>query len=720
MEPKMNWYNDLKIKTKLLLGFVLVAFITGIVGFVGYNGIKTAGEAQDILATQDAPTLIYLNQIEVSLNFCVVAERGLINKRLFLNATVREAQFNAAKDGINKIMENWKLFELIPQNKDEIPVWKTFVEEFTKWKSKHDEVLRIAYDKLNLINSGVKDSDPQFSDIDNNMLVKALDSRAEYLAAKNSLEKLVNINWTDIQQMDKETDASRTTSTITLIIITLSGFALAIFSGFLIAQQLNKPITGVLAMAQELAKGHVKARATVNSKDELGVMALACNQVAIQLDALAGAMHQIEKGDLSVTVPVYDDEDALAPALNSISSTLRNLVNETNNLTEAAINGNLSSRGKIELFNGGYKEIILGVNSTMDAIAKPIDESSVVLAKLANGDLTTRMTGDYSGDFSKIKDSINSLAKSFGEAISEVSDAVQATASASNEISSSTEQMAAGAQEQSSQTNEVASAVEEMTKTILETTKNSGVAAEAAKNSGSIAKEGGRIVEETIDGMNRIAIVVNQSAETVQALGKSSDQIGEIIQVIDDIANQTNLLALNAAIEAARAGEQGRGFAVVADEVRKLAERTTKATKEIAVMIKQIQKDTSGAVLSILQGTKEVEKGKELANKAGDSLRQIITGAGEVVDMATQVAAASEEQSSAAEQISKNIEGISNVANESAAGVSQIARTAEDLSRLTTNLQNLISRFKINHATQNISAVKETKHLHAKNGNYPR
>ncbi|MHB9041660.1 MAG: methyl-accepting chemotaxis protein, partial [Melioribacteraceae bacterium] len=189
--------------------------------------------------------------------------------------------------------------------------------------------------------------------------------------------------------------------------------------------------------------------------------------------------------------------------------------------------------------------------------------------------------------------------------------------------------------------------------------------------------------------------VVKQSAETVQTLGKSSDQIGEIVQVIDDIADQTNLLALNAAIEAARAGEQGRGFAVVADEVRKLAERTTKATKEIATMIKQIQKDTEGAVQSMSRGTEEVEKGKVLADKAGQSLKQIISGAQDVVDMSTQVAAASEEQSSAAEQISKNIEAISNVTQESAAGVQQIARAAEDLNRLTVNLQELVLRFKI-------------------------
>ncbi len=186
----------------------------------------------------------------------------------------------------------------------------------------------------------------------------------------------------------------------------------------------------------------------------------------------------------------------------------------------------------------------------------------------------------------------------------------------------------------------------------------------------------------------------------------------EKLQVIDDIADQTNLLALNAAIEAARAGEQGRGFAVVADEVRKLAERTTKATKEIAEMIKQIQKDTSGAVSSMKLGTTEVEKGKLLAHKAGDSLSEIITGAEKVAEIINQVAAASEEQSGAAEHISKNIESISSVTQQSASGIQQIAHASEDLNRLTLNLQELVAQFKVDEDGSKLAVRTNGKLIH--------
>ena len=269
-----------------------------------------------------------------------------------------------------------------------------------------------------------------------------------------------------------------------------------------------------------------------------------------------------------------------------------------------------------------------------------------------------------------------------------------------------TEQMAANLQEQTVQTSEVASAIEEMTRTILESTKNSAAAASNANIAGKIAKDGGRIVDETVIGIKRISEVVEQAAATVTHLGKNSDQIGEIIQVIDDIADQTNLLALNAAIEAARAGEQGRGFAVVADEVRKLAERTTKATKEIASMIQQIQTDTNDAVVKIKEGTGEVDKGQDLVAKSGSTLKEIISATNKVIHEINQIASAAEEQSTTAEQISRSVESINNSARESSAGVHQTARAAEGLTRLTQNLETLLAKFKISE--KHNSQVKES------------
>ena len=174
--------------------------------------------------------------------------------------------------------------------------------------------------------------------------------------------------------------------------------------------------------------------------------------------------------------------------------------------------------------------------------------------------------------------------------------------------------------------------------------------------------------------------------------------------MINEIADQTNLLALNAAIEAARAGEQGRGFSVVADEVRKLAERTSKATKEIAVMINQIQTDTSNAVDSMKKGTEEVETGKVLADKAGIVLNDIIKEAEKVNDIAAQVASASEQQSISAEVISKNIVDISNVTQQSATGIEQISRSADSLNSINQKLESLINQFKFSNKNENYDA----------------
>jgi methyl-accepting chemotaxis protein len=499
-------------------------------------------------------------------------------------------------------------------------------------------------------------------------------------------------------QIDSMASSNRITTLIISALIFVIGLgAMQLF----FTKFIYKPIKDITSIADILSLGDVDVKIESNAFDEIGQLEKSFLSIIDTTKEQSQIAEMISNGDLYKEAKVKSEKDILSKSMNKVIETLRNLINEVGVLTKASTEGNLSQRGNIAKYNGGYKQIVQGINETLNVVIAPIKDGAIVLEQIAAGDLTVRVNSSYMGDHQLIVNSINSVAESLNNILLDVNEAISATASSANQISSSSEEMAAGSQEQSSQTSEVASAVEQMTKTIVETTKNSSSAAESAKKAGNIAQEGGKVVNETIEGMNRVAEVVKKSAETVQQLGKNSDQIGEIVQVIDDIADQTNLLALNAAIEAARAGEQGRGFAVVADEVRKLAERTTKATKEIAGMIRQIQKDTEGAVESMKLGTIEVEKGKELADKAGESLKEIITGASEVVNMATSVAAASEEQSSAAEQISKNIEAISTVTQQSAGGVQQIARAAEDLNKLTLNLQNLVSRFKLDNKKSN-------------------
>jgi methyl-accepting chemotaxis protein len=337
------------------------------------------------------------------------------------------------------------------------------------------------------------------------------------------------------------------------------------------------------------------------------------------------------------------------------------------------------------------------IGSLMRSIQSLIDYIrgfSEITQRMAEGDFTVQVTARSDRDV--LSKSFQTMISNLNGLIQQLRDSAHKLVGASNEIASSAEQMSKGSKDQSDQVNQISAAIEEMSATILESSRNAGEAKTAADRTAQTATGGGVIVSETLEGMQQIATVVLAASQSIGKLATSTSRIGEIIGVIDDIADQTNLLALNAAIEAARAGEQGRGFAVVADEVRKLAERTAKATGEVTSMIKGIQRETGEAVTGMEEGTIQVNQGRDLADRAGNSLSEIVTMVQQVTDMITQIATAAEEQASAAEQISKNIEHISTVTRETAIGSEQSAAVAEELSHQAESLQQIVGRFKVN------------------------
>lgn len=331
---------------------------------------------------------------------------------------------------------------------------------------------------------------------------------------------------------------------------------------------------------------------------------------------------------------------------------------------------------------------------TTRSITIPLKELVAANKRVAAGDLTFDISVTGSDEIGQLADSSRSVIKNMKEVLGQMADVSSQLAAASSQLQMTAGQMAAGAEEVVSQTNSVATASEEMAATSNDIARNCSMAAESSQQSTVSATRGVNVVQGTIAGMSLIAERVKQTAQTVENLGTCSEQIGEIVGTIEDIADQTNLLALNAAIEAARAGEQGRGFAVVADEVRALAERTTKATKEIAEMIKTIQSETRGAVSAMQEGVVEVENGTAASHESGKALDDILCQINEVTMQIHQIATAAEEQTAVTGEITMNVQQVTDVVSQTARGVNEIAHASTQLASNARLLQELVHRFK--------------------------
>jgi methyl-accepting chemotaxis protein len=350
-------------------------------------------------------------------------------------------------------------------------------------------------------------------------------------------------------------------------------------------------------------------------------------------------------------------------------------------------------RESLERMNATLAEAAERDRRSQQYLEKNVLEVLDAMERFSEGDLSVSLAVEHDDHIGRLRGGVNRAVTNIRSMVQQVRDVLDSTVNTVWKIQTDTNELARGAEEQISQTLLVSSAAQQMAQTVSGSASSISEASEIAQRSGAEAHEGGRIVRDTFAGMDEIVSTVGVSARTVEALGRSSEQIGAITRVIEQIADQTELLSLNAAIEAARAGRHGKTFAVVAQEVQRLAERTAQATSQIAKVIENNQREVETAVSAMSRVGGQVERGKELVDKAGTALDTIIGNAERMLACIQQVRASSEEQSSTTAHISENIETISQVTHNAVRGNQSIASSMQNLNTLIEDLQHRVSAF---------------------------
>ncbi len=464
------------------------------------------------------------------------------------------------------------------------------------------------------------------------------------------------------------------------------------------------------------------------------IMVLILRGITRPVDKIVEFAEGIAAGELNRVIDIrqHDEIGRLADAFRSMLDTINAVSEEINVLVQNIRNGELDSRGNAEAFTGDWRDLIMGVNGVLNAFMAPIHMTSTCIDQISQGDIPNTITEEYKGDFNEIKNNLNMLIEStkemvnvaaqiaagnlkvtvnirsekdaLGNALSDMSanlrtqiqelrEGLNVLAASASEISASSTQLAANAAETAASVGETTATIEEVRQTSQLANNKAQQVSTEARESAQIAQRGQKATEETVEGMNRIREQMASIADSIVKLSEQSQAIGGIIATVGDLADQSNLLAVNASIEATKAGEQGKGFTVVAQEIRSLAEQSKQATTQIQTILNNIQKATGAAVMATEQGTRAVEAGSKQASEAGDSIQLLANSIVAASQAMSQIAVSSQEQTIGMSQITEAMESIRLASTQNVDSSNQLEISAQNLQELGGRLKQLVDKY---------------------------
>ncbi|GAB1343452.1 methyl-accepting chemotaxis protein [Gemmatimonas sp.] len=651
----MQWFDNTRLRTKLMIAFSVVLSIVTVQSVIAFRA-TTANTESSRWTDHTHAVIEAANGALAGLVDMETGYRGFLvtGGNEFLEPY--EAGKQRAESGLTKLQA------LTADNPAQVARWKDLMARATAWQ---DEITTPGIALRKSVSAGEATQDQVIAFETSGKGKQHFDGmRAVFSDAVQAERTLPEA---------RSADSLRTAQSLLWVIVggTLTVVLLGVLIAVALAKRIGTPMNELTLAAQALARGDLDVTLTIASHDEIGALAGSFKDMIASQKTMTESAAAIAGGNVAVAVSARSDKDVLGHAFIGLRQTLEGLVTETSSLVAAATAGQLKARGNAERFSGAYRALVDGINQTLDAVVRPIDESSRVLAQIAERDLTARVSGTYAGDFAQIKESINRAAETLDHALGQVSMAADQTASAGQQIASGSQSLAQGSSEQAASLEEVSGSLTEMLSSSTQMAAN--------------ARDARRMAEGALGSVAEGATSMQRLSSAISNIKSSSDQTARIVKTIDEIAFQTNMLALNAAVEAARAGDAGRGFAVVAEEVRSLAIRSAEAAKTTALLIEEsVQNTASGVSLN-----------EEVTGRLGEIEREV----SKVAAVIDEIAKAGAAQSEGVTQINRAVTELNDVTQQVAANAEESASASEELASQSEALRAMLNTFRIGEST---------------------